>query len=280
MNLSESLYLLGDCGYSIKMSERIDEMSRASDRVLGKESPENILYILSDWKKAYDRIGKRPTLGQLKKFLDDNEISWDALAALDGNLPRTAPSASSAKRFNIGLCIFNIQQHIGTTADNVRSRVNAGKDEYDKLIDVYWDYYEKNHDGDDVSDIVASDDFKNLVALFRDNPEKAREIFGRNFDKVNSKLQRFINPDSPAALIGEFWDWYYAKKAGREVDFPNDKAEKIADLLETPNAKDTIFGGNGSYFTVLRTISNILGRQLGERDADFDYDSFNGELNL
>ena len=119
-----------------------------------------------------------------------------------------------------------------------------------------------------------------MVSLFAEEPETAQEVFGRNYDKANSKLQRFINPDSPSALIGEFWDWYYAKKAGRDIDFDPEKAEKIADLLETPNAKDEIFGGNGSYYTVLRTISNIVGRQLGQRDADFDYDSLNGDLSL
>ncbi|MBR0371774.1 MAG: hypothetical protein IJH63_13830 [Methanobrevibacter sp.] len=280
MNLSESLKLLGNCGYTIKRA-KLNEMSRASDRVLGHDTAENLLYMLADWKKQYDRTGKRATLGQFVKFTTENGISWDLVSGLGlPGLPRTEPPTRSSKTLNLEAMISVLEDELGQDVSDVRNRVDLGKDDYDKLIDTFWDYYEKNRDGEDVSAIVDSENFQALIRLFAEEPETAQEVFGRNYDKANSKLQRFINPDSPAALIGEFWDWYYAKKAGRDIDFDPEKAEKIADLLETPNAKDEIFGGNGSYYTVLRTISNIVGRQLGQRDADFDYDSLNGDLSL
>ncbi|MBQ2653566.1 MAG: hypothetical protein IJF83_08415 [Methanobrevibacter sp.] len=280
MNLSESLKLLGNCGYTIKRA-KLNEMSRASDRVLGHDTAENLLYMLADWKKQYDRTGKRATLGQFVKFTTENGISWDLVSGLGlPGLPRTEPPTRSSKTLNLEAMISVLEDELGQDVSDVRNRVDLGKDDYDKLIDTFWDYYEKNRDGEDVSAIVDSENFQALIRLFAEEPETAQEVFGRNYDKANSKLQRFINPDSPAALIGEFWDWYYAKKAGRDIDFDPEKAEKIADLLETPNAKDEIFGGNGSYYTVLKTISNIVGRQLGQRDADFDYDSLNGDLSL
>ena len=280
MNLSESLKLLGNCGYTIKKA-KLNEMSRASDRVLGHDTAENLLYMLADWKKQYDRTGKRATLGQFVKFTTENGISWDLVSGLGlPGLPRTEPPTRSSKALNLEAMISVLEDQLGQDVSEVRNRVDLGKDDYDKLIDTFWDYYEKNRDGEDVSALVDSENFQALIRLFAEEPETAQEVFGRNYDKANSKLQRFINPDSPSALIGEFWDWYYAKKAGRDIDFDPEKAEKIADLLETPNAKDEIFGGNGSYYTVLRTISNIVGRQLGQRDADFDYDSLNGDLSL
>lgn len=280
MNLSESLKLLGNCGYTIKRA-KLNEMSRASDRVLGHDTAENLLYMLADWKKQYDRTGKRATLGQFVKFTTENGISWDLVSGLElPGLPRTEPPTRSTKPLNLEAMISVLEDQLGQDVSDVRNRVDLGKDDYDRLIDTFWDYYEKNRDGEDVSALVDSENFQALIRLFAEEPETAQEIFGRNYDKANSKLQRFINPDSPAALIGEFWDWYYAKKAGRDIDFDPEKAEKIADLLETPNAKEEIFGGNGSYYTVLRTISNIVGRQLGQRDADFDYDSLNGDLSL
>ena len=280
MNLSETLKLLGNCGYTIKRA-KLNEMSRASDRVLGHDTAENLLYMLADWKKQYDRTGKRATLGQFVKFTTENGISWDLVSGLGlPGLPRTEPPTRSSKTLNLEAMISVLEDELGQDVSDVRNRVDLGKDDYDKLIDTFWDYYEKNRDGEDVSAIVDSENFQALIRLFAEEPETAQEVFGRNYDKANSKLQRFINPDSPAALIGEFWDWYYAKKAGRDIDFDPEKAEKIADLLETPNAKDEIFGGNGSYYTVLKTISNIVGRQLGQRDADFDYDSLNGDLSL
>lgn len=280
MNLSESLKLLGNCGYTIKKA-KLNEMSRASDRVLGHDTAENLLYMLADWKKQYDRTGKRATLGQFVKFTTENGISWDLVSGLGlPGLPRTEPPTRSSKALNLEAMISVLEDQLGQDVSDVRNRVDLGKDDYDKLIDTFWDYYEKNRDGEDVSALVDSENFQALIRLFAEEPETAQEVFGRNYDKANSKLQRFINPDSPSALIGEFWDWYYAKKAGRDIDFDPEKAEKIADLLETPNAKDEIFGGNGSYYTVLRTISNIVGRQLGQRDTDFDYDSLNGDLSL
>lgn len=281
LKIKKALKLLSECGYSIKGNANLNEMSRASDRVLGHDSVENLLYMLADWKKQYDRTGKNATLGQFAKFIQENGISWDLIDGLElPGLPRTEPTTRSSKRIDLEAIIASLQEELGQDVSDVRNRVDLGKDDYDRLIDTFWDYYEKNRDGEDVSGIVDSENFQALVRLFADDPDTAREVFGRNFDKANSKLQRFIDPDSPAALIGEFWDWYYAKKAGHDVDFDTEKAEKIADLLETPNAKDEIFGGSGSYFTVLRTISNILGRQLGQRDADFDYDSLGGELSL
>ena len=281
LKIKKALKLLAECGYSIKGDATLNEMSRASDRVLGHDSAENLLYMLADWKKQYDRTGKSATLGQLVKFLQENDISWDLINSFSiPGLPRTEPATRSSKRIDLDLIISVLQDQLELEVSDVRNRVNLGKDDYDRLIDTFWNYYEKNRDGEDVSGIVNSENFQALVRLFAEEPDTAREVFGRNFDKANSKLQRFIDPDSPAALIGEFWDWYYAKKAGRDVDFDTEKAEKIADLLETPNAKDEIFGGSGSYFTVLRTISNILGRQLGQRDADFDYNSLGGELSL
>lgn len=280
MNLRESLQLLGNCGYTIK-SAKLNEMSRASDRVFGHDSAENLLYMLADWKKQYDRTGKNATLGQFAKFVQENGISWDLINGFNlPGLPRTEPPTRSSSRINLNAIIASLEEQLGQTVSDVHNSVDLEKDDYDRLIDTFWDYYEKNRDGEDVSAIVDSENFQALIRLFAEEPETAQEVFGRNYNKANSKLQRFINPDSPAVLIGEFWDWYYAKKAGRDIEFDPEKAEKIADLLETPNAKDEIFGGNGSYYTVLRTISNIVGRQLGQRDANFDYNSLNGDLSL
>ena len=114
MNLRESLRLLGNCGYTVKKEECLNEMSRASDRVLGRGSAENLLYMIADWKKQYDRTGKNATLGQFVKFVQDNGISWDLIARLGlPGLPRTEPPTRSPKRIDIEAIIDSLQERLG-----------------------------------------------------------------------------------------------------------------------------------------------------------------------
>ena len=144
MNLTESLKLLGNCGYTIKKPE-LNEMSRASDRVLGRDTAENLLYMLADWKKQYDRTGKNATLGQFAKFVQDNGISWDLISGLGlPGLPSTEPPTRASRRINLDAIIATLEDQLGQDVSDVRNRVDLGKDDYDRLIDTFWDYYEKN----------------------------------------------------------------------------------------------------------------------------------------
>ena len=54
----------------------LTEMSRASDRVHGKNSLENLLFILRDFlKKDGD-----PTYNRLSKFIEEYGLDWDTVA--------------------------------------------------------------------------------------------------------------------------------------------------------------------------------------------------------
>ena len=281
MDLQESLKFLGNCGYSLKKT-RIDEMSRASDRTLGATSNANLLYKLADWKKGYDRSGKSPTLGALKKFLDDNSFTWDQVKNVDFDLPDNAPATTARKTFDLAQLVRCLASENELDLDTVRSNVEQGKDEYDKLIDTFWDYYEKEHDGSDVSEFVQTPEFKAVVDLFKDDPEKAQEVFGRNYEKALGYLSKFLDPDyesSPKGLISAFWDWYRAKKAGQDIDFPADKAEALARVLEGVNPQQ-YFSNSGLYFFVNRTVGNMVGRRLEPADEDFDYGSFDNDFSV
>ena len=281
MRINNALQLLRECGYSIKKNRFLNEMSRASDRTLGAGSNENLLFMLSDWKKTYDRSGKKPTMGQLKKFLDENGYSWEQVASADSELPATI-SSSSARKFDLQYLLDCLEDTVGSTSTALHDRVNAGKDSYDKLIDTFWDYYEKVHDGADTSEIVRSDNFQVLLSLFTNDEEKAREIFGRNFEKAQGYLAKFLDPDfetSPRGLLSAFWDWHRARKAGEDIDFDPDKAEKLAELLEGPNPEQ-YFSNKGLYFFVNRVVGNMVGRQLFPADSEFDRSSFEGDFDL
>lgn len=279
MDLQESLKFLGKCGYSVKKA-RIDEMSRASDRTLGVTSNANLLYKLADWEKDYDRSGKSPTLGALRKFLDDNGFTWDQVKNVDSDLPDNAPATSARKTFDLARLVRCLASENELDLDTVRSNVEQGKDEYDKLIDTFWDYYEKVHDDSDVSEFVQTPEFKAVVDLFKDEPEKAQEVFGRNYEKAANYLAKFLDADyenTPKGLISAFWDWNRAKKAGQDIDFPKEKAEALARVLEGVNPQQ-YFRHSGLYFYVKRTVGNMVGRRLEPAAEDFDYSSFDDDF--
>jgi hypothetical protein len=267
MNLNEARDILGKCGYAVRKKQNLNEMSRASNRILGPESLENLLYMLTDWKKGYDRQGKKPTGMQIKKFVEENGFSWRAFCDVT-ELPENI--GSSRTKYGFATFLPNIEARVGKTKEELDAKVNAGKDIYDNLIDLFWKYRELVHDDAVTPEFTNSPEFKKLVSLFKHNPEKAEEVFGRNFPKAMQYLAKFVDPDyeySPRGLIAAFWDWYREKKAGNDIDFDPEKAEKLAEVLEGPNP-ESYFSNKGLFYFVKKTVGNMIGRTLGSAPVD------------
>ena len=55
----------------------LNEMSRASDRTLGKDSDENLLWYVNNFITRAEKAGKKPTYSQLKKYLEAHDFTWD-----------------------------------------------------------------------------------------------------------------------------------------------------------------------------------------------------------
>lgn len=119
----------------------LTEMSRASDRTLGKNSLENLLYILSDYlKKDGD-----PTYNRLSKFVEEYGLDWDTVAKQLGISPSLKTSKSKA---HLEYLIINVANKNNIDLDTDRLSVEDNMDEADNLIDWFWTYYRAKHEAD------------------------------------------------------------------------------------------------------------------------------------
>ena len=243
----------------------LSEMSRASDRTFGKDSINNILYILRDYTKKLAKDGKTSiTYNAMRKFLEDYGIDWNTAAAV-----LKIPAAWGTSKSRVDLVNF-----VKTTADKNDidldmdfNTTEMHKDHYDELIDTFWDYYEAVNDRDrDTADTVSlTPEFKELIDLLNNKPDVAEEIFGRHYDKVKRYMQKYTMgddyADSPEEAIDLFWDWHRDKKAGDVYTLDKKILETLAKILESDNAIE-IVGDKGLYFYMAKSVGEMLGRKL------------------
>ena len=250
----------------------LNEMSRASDRTLGKDSLNNLLHILADYMKS----NEDPTWNRLSTFIKEYGLDWNTAAKqLD-----VSPTLEHAKsKANLKYLIQNVAEKNGIDLGKVNTAVEKNKDEADILIDTFWKYYEAKQTADqaEIDKVVTTPEFEELVNWVAGdidiNGETAEEAFGRHFEKVNRNLIPFTMGDkyegSPEEAIEEFWNWHRAKKTGKDYSLSNDILERLADILESENA-DMIFGNPGIRFYVAKSVGKMLGRKIlapGEEPA-------------
>ena len=243
----------------------LNEMSRASDRTFGKNSLNNILYILRDYTKKLAKDGKTQiTYNALRKFLEEYGLDWNQAAKSMG-IP--AAFGTSKSRFDLLDFVKRIATKNNISLDTDIDTVDSNKDHYDELIDLFWDYYEaiNDRDYDTATDIVLSPEFSEIVDIVKNKPDVAEDIFGRHIDKVRRYLQKFIMgkdyDGSPEEAIDLFWDWHRDKKAGDVYTLDKKVLEKLAEILESENAIE-IVGDKGLYFYMAKSVGEMLGRKL------------------
>lgn len=243
----------------------LNEMSRASDRTFGKNSINNILYILRDYTKKLAREGKTQiTYNALRKFLESYGLDWNQAAKAMKIPPAFGTSKSRVDLLNFVKSVAK-QNNIDLNADI--ASVDSKKDYYDELIDLFWDYYEAVNDREKsrIDDITTTPDFIQLIKLFKENPDIAEDIFGRHIDTARKYLQKFIMGEdydgSPEEAIDLFWDWHRDKKAGDIYNLDKKVLEKLAEILESENAIE-IVGDKGLYFYMAKSVGEMLGRKL------------------
>lgn len=241
----------------------LNEMSRASDRTLGKKSLENLLYILSD----YTKNDENPTYNRLSKFIEEYGLDWDDAAKQLG----ISPSYKNSKaKSNLKWLIANVANKNDIDLPTDRNAVESGKDTADGLIDLFWHYYEAKHNDmrEQAADIANEPEFAELVDWVAGkentvNGETAEEAFGRHYDKVVHTLKPFLMGDSFAGsdeeAIEEFWNWHRAKKAGHDYTISEDMLERLATILEREDAME-IF--DKFYYYVVKEVGKMLGRKL------------------
>lgn len=252
----------------------LTEMSRASDRRLGKDSLENILYILRDYAKS----DPKPTWRRLANFTDEYGIDWNKVAAVFNVKPEMRDRQS---KVDLALEIPYIAKQNKINLNTLSNAVNLHKDTADYLIDLFWDYFEakRQSDQDLVDDIVSRKEFKLLVDWVQSGKTlkefgvtdgdssnaTAEEAFGRHYDKVINYLKPYTMGDSyagsPEEAIEEFWNWHRAKKAGKEYTLDKDILERLAKILEADNAID-IIGEKGLHFYMAKEVGRMLDRKL------------------
>lgn len=239
----------------------LSEMSRASDRTLGKNSLENLLYILSDYlKKDGD-----PTYNRLSKFVEEYGLDWDTVAKQLGISPSLKTSKSKA---HLEYLIINVANKNNIDLDTDRLSVEEDKDEADHLIDWFWTYYRAKHEADRaaVKAIENEVGFDALVYWVKTKKtvegETAEEAFGRHYDTVLRILKPFLMDNwegSPEQAIEEFWDWHRAKKAGKEYTLTKETLERLATILESDQA---MYYFENFYYYVAKEVGKMLGRKL------------------
>ena len=242
----------------------LNEMSRASDRAHGKNSVENLLYILSD----YIKNDPDPTYNRLSTFIENYGLDWNTAAKQLGISPNMKTSKTKA---NLKYRILNVANKNDIDLTQNKAIVDQQKDEVDQLIDLFWDYYEAKQTMEQsaINDIVATSEFSKLVnwVVNQDeiNGETAEKAFGRHYDKVVRNLIPYTMGDdyngSPEEAIEEFWNWHRAKKAGKDYFINKDILERLANILESENAVE-IIGDKGLYFYVAKSVGQMLGRKL------------------
>ena len=240
----------------------LTEMSRASDRVHGKNSLENLLFILGDFlKKDGD-----PTYNRLSKFIEEYGLDWDTVAKqlnIDPSLK------NSKKKAQLEYLIINVANKNDIDLYQVIDQVDRLKDEVDNNIDLFWDYYRAKHEAnrEKVSAIESKPAFETLVNWVKDKDstikgETAEQAFGRHYETVLRILKPFLMDNwegSPEQAIEEFWDWHRAKKAGKEYTLSKETLERLADILESDNA---MYYFDNFYFYVAKEVGKMLGRKL------------------
>lgn len=240
----------------------LTEMSRASDRTLGKNSLENLLYILSDYlKKDGD-----PTYNRLSKFVEEYGLDWDTVAKQLGISPSLKTSKSKA---HLEYLIINVANKNNIDLDTDRLSVEDNMDEADNLIDWFWTYYRAKHEADRaaVKAIENEGGFDALVYWVKNKDktvegETAEQAFGRHYDTVLRILKPFLMDNwegSPEQAIEEFWDWHRAKKAGKEVTLSKETLERLATILESDQA---MYYFENFYYYVAKEVGKMLGRKL------------------
>lgn len=240
----------------------LTEMSRASDRTLGKNSLENLLYILTDFlKKDGD-----PTYNRLSKFIEEYGLDWDTVAK---QLNISPSLKTSKKKAQLEYLIINVANKNNIDLDTDRLSVEEDKDEADNNIDLFWNYYRAKHEADreTVKVIESNPDFETLVNWVKDKDstiegETAEQAFGRHYDTVLRILKPFLMDNwegSPEQAIEEFWDWHRAKKAGKDYKLSKETLERLATILESDNA---MYYFDNFYYYVAKEVGNMLGRKL------------------
>ena len=242
----------------------LNEMSRASDRTFGKNSLNNILYILRDYTKNLARDGKTQiTYNALRKFLEDYGLDWNQAAKSMGI---RAAFGTSKSRIDLLDFVKRLATKNNIDLDVDINTVESQKDHYDELIDLFWDYYEAVNDGDRsrIDDVASTPEFAELVDLFKVKSDVAQDLFGRHYDKAARYLRKFFldNYDGSAEeAIDLFWDWHRDKKAGDIYRLDKNVLEKLAEILENDNAVE-IVGDKGLYFYMAKCVGEMLGRKL------------------
>lgn len=240
----------------------LTEMSRASDRVHGKDSLENLLFILGDFlKKDGD-----PTYNRLSKFIEEYGLDWDTVAKqlnIDPSLK------NSKKKAQLEYLIINVANKNDIDLYQVIDQVDRLKDEVDNNIDLFWDYYRAKHEAnrEKVSAIESKPAFETLVNWVKDKDstikgETAEQAFGRHYETVLRILKPFLMDNwegSPEQAIEEFWDWHRAKKAGKEYTLSKETLERLADILESDQA---MYYFDNFYYYVAKEVGKMLGRKL------------------
>lgn len=240
----------------------LTEMSRASDRTLGKKSLENLLFILTDFlKKDGD-----PTYNRLSKFIEEYGLDWDTVAKQLGISPSLK---TSKKKAQLEYLIINVANKNNIDLDTDRLSVEEDKDEADHNIDLFWNYYRAKHEAEreTVKAIESNPDFDTLVNWVKDKDstiegETAEQAFGRHYDTVLRILKPFLMDNwegSPEQAIEEFWDWHRAKKAGKDYKLSKETLERLAAILESDNA---MYYFDNFYYYVAKEVGNMLGRKL------------------
>jgi len=241
------------------------EMSRASDNAFGADSDKNIIFIANEFQKMNDHRGKKPTMSQFKRYMEDKGFDWKRVCRI-----LNTPLIASQSHYNIGYYAEVAAEKLGVTLEDLDDTVEFSKDVYDYLIDAFWEFYNAKANGKDVSSFLEDKAFNRLVKLFKENPDKAKEVFGKNYGKATRWLAPYIIDDyenSPSGAIDAFWDWHRAKKAGQKpANLDKSILNRLADLLEMPDAVE-IIGNKGLFFYVAKEVERQLGiKILGPAD--------------
>lgn len=168
----------------------INEMSRASDRTLGRDSIANALYILKDFAENNGKV----TANQVYKFIERyyGDDAENMLTKLGINFWK-----GSTAKVDLKWKIEDIAKKNNIDLGDDWAYVEENKDKYDDMIDVFWAYYKAKSEGKDLSSFDPSQDktMQQLVNLFKNDPEKAQEIFGKDYSKAVRWLAPYIVDD-------------------------------------------------------------------------------------
>jgi acyl-CoA-binding protein len=247
----------------------LNEMSRASDRTLGKDSDENLLWYVNNFISRAEKAGKKPTYSQLKKYLEAHDFTWDRVSTSLG-----LPSFASQARLNIAA----LKARFGEKMTDVTNTTNANKDAYDELIDLFDLFYEAKSGNDDerLEEITSNPKFQTLVDLFKYDTEKAQEVFGSHFDTAQRWLKPYTMDDyanSDEALIDEFWLYHRKKKAGdTTATLSNDKIMRLKEILADKDRAVALIGNEGMFYYMAKELSKLFVRNSGVGDDELDFD--------